>query len=138
MSTFAGQVVVKRLTTATGAVAYAGSRVYPFRLPQKPTLPAYTYQVLNALREHAMGGDEGTVHARVQVDIYDRSYLGTTDGSKWLREALSRWHGTATGTVVHEVFVDDERDAFEERLEGDERVVWRRSMDLTVHYVEEE
>jgi hypothetical protein len=106
-------------------------------LPQTPTLPAYTFTVLGGPREHAMGQDEGTVHARVQVDIYDTTYLGTASGSKWLREAVSRWTGTATGTTIHEIFVDDERDSWEERLEGADRIVYRKSIDLIVHYVEE-
>lgn len=129
-------VVEKRLTTATAAVAYASSRVYPLRLPQRPTLPAYVYQLVSAEREHAMGGDEGTVHARVQVDVYDETFLGTASGGKHARDALSRFAGTATGIRVYDVYVAGEREAFEEQLEDARRRVWRRPIDFVVHYVE--
>lgn len=128
--------VLHRLTTATGNVAYCASRVYPARLPQDPILPAETYQVVSAVREHAMVSDPGDVHARVQIDIYDSTYLGTVTGGKWVREALSRWGGTATGVVVQQCFLDNEIDAYEQTLEGADRTVWRRTLDFTVHYRE--
>lgn len=137
MTQYAGAVVVSRLETATGSSSYSGDRVYPVILPQDAALPAFTYQVITAPREHAMSVDEGTVHARVQVDVYDTTYLGTASGGKHARDALNRFRGTATGITVHEILLDNERDAFEDKLEGSERRVWRRSMDYLVHYVEE-
>jgi len=128
--------MVKRLTTVTGAVAWGGSRVYPSVLPQNPTLPAYVYQQISGVREHAMGVDTGDVHARVQLDVYATSYLDTAEGGKHARDALSRWSGTATGTVVQTIFVENEIDGHEEQLEEADRTVWRRTLDFMVHYEE--
>ena len=128
--------VLWRLQTATGSVAYCSQRIYPARLPQDPQLPAMTYQVISAPREHAMGSDPGHVHARVQVDIYDKTYLGTVSGGKWVREALSRWGGTASGVIVFQSFLDNEIDAYEQTLEGADRRVWRRTLDFIIHYQE--
>jgi len=136
MTAAAYAVVVNRLTSSSGNAAYCGSRVYPHNLPQNPILPSETYQVISAPREHAMGIDPGTVHARVQVDIYDSTYLGTVSGGKRVRDALSRWSGTATGVTVHDVFIDNERDAFVEQLVGGDRTAWRRSLDFIIHYEE--
>ena len=132
----AWQAVFDRLTTATGPLAYADGRVYPLRLTQRTPLPAYTFQVITTDREHAMGADPGHVHARVQVDVYDNDYRGTASGSRHARTALSRFRGTATGLVVDDVFVDNEREAFEEDLEDAERVMWRRTLDFIIHYRE--
>jgi len=129
--------VVYRLTTATGNVSYCGNRVYPVLLPQEPVLPAQTYQIISTDREHAMGIDPGHVHARLQVDIYDTTYLGTVSGAKHVREALDRWRGLATGVVVQDIYVAGERDAYVEPLEGGGRTVWRRTMDFILHYEED-
>ncbi len=125
-----------RLTTTTGNVAYCASRVYPLVLPQDPTLPAETFQVISAQREHLMGGDPGEVHARVQVDIYDSTYAGTASGAKWVMESIDRFCGTASGVQVFDIFFDNEREAFVDKLEGADRRVWRRILDFQMHYKE--
>lgn len=130
------EIVRNRLTLATGNSAYAAGRVYPVVLKQDTELPAETYQVITSVREHAMGADPGHVHARVQIDIYDRTYAGTASGGRHVRDALSRYNGTATGVVVQDVFVDNERDSFVENLEDADRRVWRRTLDFMIHFEE--
>jgi len=134
--TGAWRIIRNRLTTATGADAYFDGRVYPVMLPQNAKLPAATYQVVTAPREHAMGADPGSVHARVQVDVYAESYLGTASGRKRATDALSRFAGTASGVTVHDIYIDNERDAFIDQLEDGRRKVWRRPLDFLVHYEE--
>lgn len=134
--TGAWRIVRNRLSIATGAGAYLDGRVYPVALPQKAKLPAATYQVITAEREHAMGADPGTVHARVQVDIYADSYISTASGRKRVKDAMSRFSGTASGVEVHDVYLDSERDAFIDQLEDGARTVWRRSLDFMLHYEE--
>lgn len=96
MPSFTYTPVVLRLTTATSTVtAYCNSRVYPSVLPQDPVLPAITYQVIDRSRTHAMGSDPGDVHALVQVDVYDETYLGTASGARKVRNELSRFQGRA-------------------------------------------
>lgn len=138
MST-AWQVVMDSMNTATETIRYAGDRLYPGRLPQRPGLPAITYQDIDIIREHAMHADPGDAMARVQVDIYDRTYLGTASGSARVRAVLSRTRGLTTtgGGKVYDVFADAERTTFVPQLEGVEAgPVWRRSLDFLVHYTE--
>lgn len=127
-----GRAVEDRLATATAVE----SRVYPSRLPQRPTLPAKTYEIIATDREHAMGADPGHVHARIQVDDYAETYDAAASGAADTRTALSRFIGTATGVQIDDVFADDERDLFEDGLEDDRRVVYRKSQDFVVHYRE--
>lgn len=135
----AWRIVRNRLTSPgpTGAAAYTSDRVHPVVLPKDAMLPAVTYQVITAPREHAFGTrNEGTVHARVQFDIYASSYLGTASGRKRIADALDRFAGTASGVVVHDVFIENERETFVDQLEDGRRTVWRRSIDYMVHYEE--
>jgi hypothetical protein len=134
--TGAWRIIRNRLGTATGASAYFAGRVYPVVLPQGVKLPAATYQVVSAPREHAMGADPGTVHALVQVDVYADSYISTASGRRRVVDAVSRFAGTASGVTVHDVFLDNERDAFVDQLEDGRRTVWRRPLDFRVHYEE--
>jgi len=138
VSAYAVAVQVLTSTTgATGNVAYCNSRVYPGRLPQNATLPAEVYQIISVNREHAMNADPGHARARLQVDIYDDTYLGTASGSGHVRSALSRFSGTTTGGVhVFDIFTDNERDALPVQLEDGGRTVWRRSLDFIAHYQE--
>ena len=128
--------VLELLENTGGNSAYCSKRVFPVVLPQNVTLPAETFQIISAPREHAMGTDPGTVHARVQVDIYDSTYLGTVSGGKHVRTAMSRYTGTPADVTVHAVFVDNEREAYLESLEGGKRKAWRRTLDFIMHYEE--
>lgn len=133
------QLVMDEMNLATQTLKYCNQRIYPVRLPQRARLPSITYQEITLVREHAMGTDPGDVHARIQLDIYDKTYHGTASGSERVRSVLSRTSGlTSTGGGrVFDVFVDDERVSFVNQLEGVEAgPMWRRTIDLMVHYNE--
>lgn len=76
-----------------GLATLIGARVYPVQLPQRPTLPAITYQRISTLPTQDRG-DAAASHARTryQFDCWAADY----DGLLAVRTALV----TALGTVA--------------------------------------
>ena len=63
------------LADATVA-ALAGTRMYPRRLPQGPTLPALVYQRVDTRRLHDFDGPDGLPRARVQIAAWASNVAG--------------------------------------------------------------
>ncbi|MFZ5816300.1 MAG: tail completion protein gp17 [Bacillota bacterium] len=59
-------------------VAGAGDRIYPILLPQKPTLPAVTYQVISDVPERDLAGTARR-RARVQLSCWGATLAAATD-----------------------------------------------------------
>jgi hypothetical protein len=108
-------------------------RLYPLTLPQDPTLPAMTYQKISGLRFHDMEGASGLASPRFQFDIWSKSYLTSKNISDLLRKRLDGFKGTVGSDVIQGVFLDSERDFFEE----DELLkFYRVSMDFFIYHEE--
>lgn len=91
----------------------AGSRVYPLKLPQNPTLPAVTYHEISAGKVHAMGQDSNVVRVRVQLDSWAGSYSAVRSLATEVKAALSRFKGSAGGVTVQDVFENNEIEFYE-------------------------
>lgn len=106
------------LTALVGAGTNA--RIYPLKLPQNPTFPAVTYQVISGPRDYTQQGRDGVVTYRVQCNLYARTY----DGVRQLRDAfersLSGLYNVVVGSPpgrVQGVFILNERDIYESALD---------------------
>lgn len=110
----AEEAVYARLTAHAGTAALVGARVYPLKLPQTPTLPAVTYQRISATRESAMGSDTGITRARFQVTSHAASYSGVKALAEQVRQALQRYSGTSATVTVHDCFLENEIDLFDQ------------------------
>lgn len=130
------QAVYSRLTGHAGLAALVGSRVYPLVLPQRPTLPAVTYQRVEALRQSAMGVDTGLASARVQVDSWATTYAGSKGVAAQVRAALQRWRGTEAGVTVEDAFLERDQDLFEDEGSSAEGKLYRVSQDYLIWYRE--
>lgn len=125
------QGVHARLAGSTAVNALAGTRIYALQIPQNPTFPCATYELIGAERESVMSADTGQVHARVQVTSWAKTYTAASALSEAVRTTLQRWSGTSTGVVIDEVFIEDEGVFFDETTATHAHV-----LDLMVHYQE--
>lgn len=104
------------------------SRVYPLVLPQKPTLPAITYQQISAVRVRNLPvGRAGKVRLRIQIDCWAETYAAVhalADSVKALLDA------TATERVL-----DNEFDLFESETGVDG--LWRVMQEYVISVREE-
>lgn len=102
----------ERLLADATVAALVEARVYPAgELPQAPTLPAITYQLISDVDGVTQDGATGLRRPRVQLDQYALTYLQLDDLSEAVRDAL---HGKAwvasDGTVVMLTTRDSEQD----------------------------
>lgn len=81
------------LIADAGLTALVGSRVYPMQLPQRPTLPAVTYQRISSTpTQHRGAAAAGHERTRFQFDCWASDY----DTTLAVRAALA----AAMGTLV--------------------------------------
>lgn len=134
MSTF-GAKLVARLTAHAPLAAIVQSRVRPFAGAQGERLPYVTYQVIDQDFEsfNALTRWSGTRKARVQIDCVSRSKAEAEDLAEAVIDALNGWTDT-TGTIqVHGAVPVGARDLDEFEGGAGESVIYRRSVDFSVH-----
>jgi len=103
------------------------------RLPQKPKLPAMTYKRASGTRVHSMDGASGLATARIQYDIWDKSYSVVKNIADLLRKRLDGFKGVVETDTIHGAFLGPDWDDYE----GDTLLkLYRVSMDFEVHYAE--
>lgn len=100
-------VIFSKLTAHAGLSAKIASRVYPVQLPQRPTLPALTYQRISTrffpTRDQAHSSLE---RPRFQFDMYALTEKECSDVAQQLRSALAGLT-QASSPRVYVVFVQD-------------------------------
>lgn len=75
-------------------VLIVGGRVHPVLLPQNPTYPALTYQLISDPREHSLEGVDGLVEARYQLTAWALLYADVRSTTEAVRVALDGFSGT--------------------------------------------
>ena len=116
--------------TRLNAISDLQGRVYPLVLPQNVAYPAATYQRISATRYPQFGEDADAVEATIQVDVYKpraEGYGTFNTLVQSVRGALQR----ARGSDVIDIFIDAERDDYEDDTE-----LLRKTFDVRVWYRE--
>lgn len=127
MTTIVEQLRTYLLADATIA-GLVGTRIYPAKLPQDPTMPAIMYQYIDGNSDISTDGPTGLATSTVQVDCWGASY-SQMDA---LYEAVRlRLNGYAGGDEVQGVFLVRKRDLYD-----DEAELFRRTADWSIHYGE--
>lgn len=122
------------LSTHPGLSALIAGRIYPLVLPQKPTLPAITYQRISGLRVRSHQGPSGLASPRFQFDAWADSYASARTVADELRRALDGFRGMmggAPGVRVDAVHLDTDRDLYETETRR-----WRVQADYFVWHEE--
>lgn len=97
------------------------ARVYPVRLPQNPTYPCATFQVISEPRSHSM---EGRVAANplVQIDCWAKTYQEAQDLASAVERAMDMFSGRMGGVLNVLSCLQRERQDFYEPDVDDYRV----------------
>ena len=107
-----------------------GTRVYPVKLPDSPTLPAVTYQGISTNPDSTMDGPSGFVEVRLQFDCWGETYGDAKTLQDAVRLALDGYTGLLSdGTAVFNVMLDTASDLYE----PDSRL-YRASTDYKVQF----
>jgi hypothetical protein len=119
------------LLAQSGIAALIGTRVYPMKLPQSPTLPAITYQRVSGSRVQSLTGPSGMAHPRIQVDCWAASYDGAKALAAEVQDDLDGYRGTMGTTRVGGVIVYGDRDWYEPDVD-----IYRVTIDITIWHDE--
>jgi hypothetical protein len=106
-----GAALRAHLVASAVVAGLAGPRIYPSRLPQKPTLPAVVYNVVSPgkLHSHDGGLNSKLARPRIQVDVWAVTY----DEAQTLMEAIETALGGYVGPAgtsndrIEGAFVED-------------------------------
>lgn len=122
-----------RLTNYAGVTALASTRVYPVKLPQKPTYPAITYSLLAGASVPAMGSDIGDEREFFRVKTYCDEPSGSYAVAKALAAqvilALKRYKVVGTFATIQDIFLNSKTDLYD-----DEAQVYQRILTFEVIY----
>lgn len=122
------------ITALVGAGTNA--RIFPLVLPQDPTFPCMTYQVISGPRDYTQDGADGVVRFRVQCNLYGATYAQVKGLRDALEGSVSGLHNQSFGSPavkVKGVFLTNERDTYEQVLaQLPPGSPYRKSIDLMV------
>lgn len=105
-------------------VALVAARVWPLRLPQKPTLPAIVVTRVSDIRATPLRGSASVARPRVQVDCWAQSSDQAAALGALVRQRLENYDGQYTDaaspatTVEIQTRYADGSDRFDEDING--------------------
>jgi hypothetical protein len=100
--------LVAALEADTALRALVGRRIYPLRLPQKPTLPAVVYRRIDTPTDYSHDGP-GPSQPRFQFDCWAETLAAGIAVAAALRTALATLNSVGTRNVM----ISDELDLSE-------------------------
>lgn len=116
------------IPAVSGAVV---DRVEPLHLSQDSAMPAITYQVISTPREKTHTS-RGKAHPRIQLNCYDKTYIGAKAVAKAIRVGCDGFKGSMNGRQVDEISVQGENDDYDSVTER-----YRRIVDVIIWHKEE-
>lgn len=121
-----------RLCADVAVAAAIGTRIYPYALPQTPTLPAVTYILTSEPTQHCQNETYSRIkRASVRVECWAATWDEAIDLAALVEDALDAFSGLLGGAtgVRAVVTLTNSLDL------GDELPLWkRRIMDFEVWY----
>lgn len=128
---------IRALTIADAAVAaLVGTRMHSDFLPQKATLPAIVYQVIDTLPHEHLAGIADVSRARIQIDAYADSRTEANDLGNKIRLALEKKHrGDNSGQFINEInLATGEVHSIDRPSAGSDERRFITTHDFYVHY----
>lgn len=120
-----------RLSGYAGLSALVSNRIYPAPIPQNATYPLCTYQEIDRIPIHVMGGTAGIVHIRYQIDSWATTLAAAKAVAAQVEAALDNYAGTSDSVVIKNCFLD----LGQSSPYSDEEGVHRYIQDFLIEYV---
>ena len=110
------EAIYLHLKNHPGLSALIGTRIYPLRMPQNPTLPAVVYQRISTPRTYSHSGYSNLADPRFQFSVWAESYSGALAVAEQLRDAINGF--TGSGSIpVYSSQIANESDDYEPSTE---------------------
>ena len=119
--------LVTHLLADGPVAALIGTRADPLKLPQSPTYPAITYEIISDIPYRGLSGDHDKEVIRARIHCWAETFAGATDLARKVRTALSDFSGTMGTVAVSSTKFESWNDVFEDVPE-----VYRRVSDFMI------
>ena len=103
------------------------ARIYPDILPQKPTYPALTFEIISDIPYRALAGDSSREVVRARIHCWAKTAAGRDDLSRKVRTALADFSGLMGTTAVSSVKFENWHTLYDDVPE-----VYRRVADFMI------
>jgi hypothetical protein len=144
---FGGPLVTRGLSSATivnsffeadlvAFLAASGYTVYPDRIPQKASLPALSFTVIDWDREYKLDGPTGLAQARVEIVVASPNYRDCGLISDSLRRLLVKIRYPMANTFIDACLLEDQSSEFAAPIDGSDKGVHTKSSDYLFLYTE--
>ena len=102
------------LANAQTLVSACAGRIEPVRLPNDPSLPTLTYQVISTTPDATLDGPSGFMEKRIQFSSWGECYGDAKALDEALRTVLDGFSGLQPdGTLIFNVMLDTAADLYE-------------------------
>ena len=115
--------LVTHLLADGPVAALVAARVDPIKLPQSPTYPAITYEIISDIPHRSLDGDSDLEAVRVRIHCWAETYAVAVDLAGKVRTAVGDFSGTMGTTVVVSSKFETWNDVWEDVPEAYRRVV---------------
>ena len=103
------------------------ARIYPDKLPQSPTYPALTYEIISDIPHRSLDGDSDRERVRARIHCWAETAVGRDDLSRKVRTALADFSGLMGTTAVSSVKFENWHNLYDDAPE-----VYRRVADFMI------
>lgn len=117
---------VSGVVTANGI-----ARIFPVILPQSVKLASVVYTRVSGRSEYTMQGADGLARSRMQIDAWAPTAPAASDLANKVKDAISGYTGTMGSVFVQGVFMDSERDVYDDKVQ-----MFGVSRDYFIHHEE--
>lgn len=124
------EALVARLLAGTAVAALVGARIHWTIAPQGVGQPFVVLTIISGPRGYTMTGPDGLVPTRVQVDCYGLTFALAKTIARAVETRLSGYRGASSGVTFGGIFLDAERDGYEDEATPDK--LFRTSLDFIV------
>lgn len=107
------QALYYQLANTAGVTALVSTRIYPIVMPQNPTLPAITYQMISNVEEEVHRGMTGDARPRFQITCWAATELAAAAVATQVRLAVMAMSGTIAAVPIKGTWVAGETRGYE-------------------------
>lgn len=128
---------IRSITVADSAVAaLVGTRMYSDVIPQKCTMPAILYSVVDTVANEHLSGIADVSRARIQIDCFAKTRSQANSLGDAVRLALEKQNrGDNDGQFINEInLVGGEEFAFDQAESGTDQRRYITTLDFYVFY----
>jgi hypothetical protein len=119
--------LVTHLLADGPVAALVVARIYPDKLPQSPTYPALTYEIISDIPYRTLDGDSDREKIRARIHCWAETAAERNDLARKVRTSLADFSGTMGTVVVSSTKFETWNDFYEDVPE-----VYRRAVDFFI------